>query len=1564
MSRKTQLLIGFILLLGGLTQAQIPLSISIEKNTNGHNAQLACTPGQENYAGSASIGSSTASSNDIDLDTTFLCMNDIVNIVHNGDQMLLGDPDPSTPPGVCYGFYNCLPTISGPTDISTIGSDPCLVPNPIPGGSPEFLVFIEGNNLNGDLTLNNTGDLQTNFNGGNPFLIYLSPLTFDELLDLGGGIFTPNYESNGPCAHSNIDSAFAVVYLNEISVQNIDIGPQSDLGNCSASFDLFGGLPQFDSNETYSVSASLSSDPSVTASINTTPAGHGDEIIISVPQAGVYNVEVTDGKACPLSFTLDMSSCTQTVTLSIDDQVVLENETACFPIVVENFNDIVSFQFVISYDPNVANLAPGAGALINPNPNLGIAQPPTGFLITEGVYSILWFDFMSNPTSIPDGEVLFEVCLTAVGDLGDQTPVDIVGTQALPIEFGQLNGGDDIVSVIVDPGTLEISSPNLNLDITTTDLTCFDLDNGTVSVLASGGNSPYEFVCENLAGTFSDQVTIVDPSIPYQLNNLQPDTFLITATENAGAGPLTVTDTFIIENGPELSIIISIPNFNICFGENGDISATPAVNGTSVPSPYPSNYIIEWSNGADQFELSDVPAGVNYSVTLTDTDLMCSATSTDLLPQAPQIQFNTTTTNATCSGVADGGLQITVSGGTGSTYSIELQDELGNPIANNTGTEIIANNLLEGDYIVIAEDENNCVNSETISVGASTSLQLSISGVPADIECFGDCDASLAVSAQTIGGISNNYTFDWTDVNGLPISSTDLTAQTEVTGLCAGIYNLSLTDDQGCSTNETYEITEPTELIASIDQSLTVNAQCNTGTGGSITVVVGGGTPTYSYDWGALGQTDSIAVNLMQGTYTVTVTDNNNCEVILTEDIIQPTPPLINSVLGSTLECNGDSDGTITADAIATDNPIALYSWSTGNSGISLTTETNLTAGTYTVTVSDTDGCTAVASGEIIEPDSLLIANFDQFPPTCPGDNNGEIAVQVTGGSGSYNYNWSNNNMNAVNFGLSAGDYTVTITDAINNCPEIEGSVTLEDPLSINAIIFDTVAVSCAGAVGIDCDGSATASAEYTDGTINPNFTFNWSSGETTTTANSLCEGLNSLIVFDGVCSDTFAFEIGAPEPLISTVDITDVSCTGFSDGSATAQGIGGTSPYTYTWVGNVISQTLTDLAAGSYEVTIEDDKGCSVTNVAFVGEPSDPLSASIDASTSSQNVSCFGEADGFVSIAATGGNVSQGNLQYIWGQGITAEINSSSAYGLNSGSFEVTVVDNQGCEFPLTFNIGSPDPITFNIPAIDDILCPGGTTTVTVDNATGGNGASNLFYTFSIDGGAPQTLGTSIEVFPGQHIITVTDISDAGCSSDTTFVIEGLTESVLTYPNPVEIELGGSLTVGPSIAAFNNPLNPDSIFWSPSEFLEFGNDPLEPTITPLDNTVYLVEALDINGCYISAELIVEVDKNRNIYIPNIFTPNGDGFNSIFQPIAGVGVKQMNYFRVYDRWGAMLHERLNVDGNDLTFENPTVAWDGKFRGNEVDQGVYVYLAEIEFLDGRVLLYRGDVTLAK
>jgi gliding motility-associated-like protein len=152
-------------------------------------------------------------------------------------------------------------------------------------------------------------------------------------------------------------------------------------------------------------------------------------------------------------------------------------------------------------------------------------------------------------------------------------------------------------------------------------------------------------------------------------------------------------------------------------------------------------------------------------------------------------------------------------------------------------------------------------------------------------------------------------------------------------------------------------------------------------------------------------------------------------------------------------------------------------------------------------------------------------------------------------------------------------------------------------------------------------------------------------------------------------------------------------------------------------------------------------------------------------------------------------------------------------------------------------------------------------------------------------------------------------------------------------------------------------------VYWTPADYLSFEDDPLVPTIEPLDDVEYTILAYDINGCAIESELVIEVDKNRNVYIPNIFTPDGDGINDLFQPYVGLGVSRINYFRIYDRWGEMLHERLLVE-DDLSQINPAIAWDGTFKGRAMNPGVYVYLAEIEFLDGRVLLYRGDISIVK
>lgn len=1556
MLRRTRILLGFLLLTGGLLHAQIPQSISIEKTTPNH-SQLACVPGQENFAGTVSLGTITAASNDIDLDTMFLCVNDTVGLVHNGDQSLVGDPNPATAAGICYGFYTCAPTISGPADLGTIASDPCIVPETAPG--VDFLVILEGNNLNGDITLFNDGTFIDNFNGGNPFLVFWSPVTFDELLDNMDGTFTPEYENGGPCVHTNIDAAVPVVYLSEIQSSNITLG--SGATSCSASFDLEGGLPHFDANETYNISVSLSTDPTITGSVVSAPLGHTETAEVSVPQPGIYDVTVSDGKSCPHTFQIDMSACSDPVLLDVADATTEEGTTVCIPITASNFTDIVSFQFVLEYDPTMFNAA--AISIDNPNPLLGIL-PPAGNANPEGNFNVLWADFSSVGVTIPDGEILFEFCLDAVGVNGDVSPVNIISGPSLPIEFVVIDDmlNTFVTSVSSNGGAATIQSSAYTLNITSTDETCLGLNNGSFATTISNGIAPFDYTIFDESNNIINTTTITDADGAFTLTNLAPGTYTIQVEDQTAN---IISDQVIIVEGVDLDVFISVTPAT-CNGGEGQMVANAVVNSILINNPGPE-YEFEWSTGDVGNTLTGITAGT-YSVTLTNTDLMCSESSTDGLPQTAPILFAVNSiTDASCSGVEDGALDIDISGGTGSIFNIELQDINGNQISTSTGTNITQAGISDGNYLVIAEDSLMCLDTSIVNIGSTISLELNVTAAQ-EINCFGDCNGFINVDANTVGGTSNSYTFNWIPA----VNSTTTATSTAASDLCAGTYTLELEDDLGCSTSAEYVISEPDVLQAAVVDFQ--NETCAVGNDGTITVAVSGGVPDYTYDWGALPQSDSIVTGLSAGTYTVTILDNNNCPIELTQDIVAPTPPVINSFDDVALLCNGDTDGILEVFASAGANPINLYSWSTNNSGINLTTQDNLSAGQYIVTVEDEAGCITVDTAEVTQPDVLQIVDFILTSPLCPGLGNGVIQAQVEGGTEPYFYDWSvgiDGFGASINTGsnITAGDYSVTITD-FNGCPTVDGNTTLEDPPAITATFINLVDVSCFDASGVPYDGQATAVAEYEDGTVPAQlFSFIWSpSNESTfnqlsSTAVALWQGTNTVSVSDGECTEEFTVEIGAPEELTSEITIDDVSCFGLSDGSAIAQGVGGTNPYTYLWEGTTAGATYENLAAGAYPVQITDDNGCITNAIATVQQPLTPLTGSIDLNSSSAEVSCFGETDGYATVIAQGGNVNQGDIQYVWGPGVSASITSSSAFDLAAGTYTVTIVDAEGCEFPLSFDIGSPDPITFNIPDIQPIPCPGETTTVTVDTAFGGNGTSNLSFTFSIDGGSPQTLGTNINVFPGQHIVTVTEVSDAGCESDTTFVLDGPSEIVLEYDSPIEIELGASETITPSILALTNPINPDSVYWTPADYLSFEDDPLVPTIEPLDDVEYTILAYDINGCAIESELVIEVDKNRNVYIPNIFTPDGDGINDLFQPYVGRGVSRINYFRIYDRWGEMLHERLLVE-DDLSQINPAIAWDGTFKGRAMNPGVYVYLAEIEFLDGRVLLYRGDISIVK
>ena len=167
------------------------------------------------------------------------------------------------------------------------------------------------------------------------------------------------------------------------------------------------------------------------------------------------------------------------------------------------------------------------------------------------------------------------------------------------------------------------------------------------------------------------------------------------------------------------------------------------------------------------------------------------------------------------------------------------------------------------------------------------------------------------------------------------------------------------------------------------------------------------------------------------------------------------------------------------------------------------------------------------------------------------------------------------------------------------------------------------------------------------------------------------------------------------------------------------------------------------------------------------------------------------------------------------------------------------------------------------------------------------------------------------------------------------------------------EIHLGDSV----QLSVFSN-LIIDSIIWDYDESLNC-LDCLDPIVSPIDETEYSVTLIDINGCEISDQIVIFVDKTQKVFIPNGFSPDGDGANDYFMIYAGSDVRSIRNFRIFDRWGANLFSRSNFNPND-----PQYGWDGIYNGEVVVSGVYIYYAEIEFVDGRVEVMSGDITVVK
>lgn len=575
-------------------------------------------------------------------------------------------------------------------------------------------------------------------------------------------------------------------------------------------------------------------------------------------------------------------------------------------------------------------------------------------------------------------------------------------------------------------------------------------------------------------------------------------------------------------------------------------------------------------------------------------------------------------TDPKCNGYTDGMILTTISGGEG-PYTV---------VWSNGSTEEDLYGVGAGDYTISVTDSKGSEAENTATVGEPGPVE-AIAAITGDA-----CSVPAEITATPGGGVEP-YMYEWSD------GSTEQTFSAPAPGQ----YCLTVSDANWCAAVACVIVPEPLTL-----ELITLPPVCPLGCDGSVTAVVTGGKAPYTYDW-SNGASTSINPNLLPGVFTVTVTDANGCTIEGTATVEDGTSDLAVSISPDNPDCQGT--GSLTASATGGQEPY-LYVWNTGQIGPTLT---DLDGGTYTVTVTDDNGCKVVETKELIGASDLDVA-AELIDYEC-GDTTGAITVVALAGMPPYSFEWNDGQTGATASGLSPGVvYSVTVTDE-TGCT-ISRSFPVVDP---DGLEFDVVVKNP------DCAGFNSGEATVMlSGTID-DYNVTWSNGSMQDTVGLLGPGDYSVTVYDNEgCGGIGNFTIVAPEPLEVTASVTDALCEE-PVGTATAMVTGGTPPYMIKWSDNQVGAMASGLLPGTYTVLVTDANECEVMALVTIGE-----SAGISCElTKVKAVSESGAMDGEAAVRVTGGT---GPYTYEWSDGQTTE----TATGLAAGTYSVTVTDANGC--------------------------------------------------------------------------------------------------------------------------------------------------------------------------------------------------------------------------------------------------------------------------------------------
>ena len=1056
-------------------------------------------------------------------------------------------------------------------------------------------------------------------------------------------------------------------------------------------------------------------------------------------------------------------------------------------------------------------------------------------------------------------------------------------------------------------------------------------------------------------------------------------TFLVTVTDSKGCKGI---DQVITQEYDSISLAFQPQPLILCSFETSDLDVV--VSGGIGP------FIYTWEtpSGIQTGSPITVTIGGNYSVTVTDSK-GCTATKATTVQKLQVLTVDINPDPATFCAGGSVLLSTTVTGGSGTGYNYNWTT----PGGNQNGMNISAN--LPGAYSVTVTDSEGCSTVKSTNVSQTSGLSVTINPDPATI-CPGD---SVILSVQINGG-NGTYTYQWSGPSGTgtgPVFTANAT----------GLYSITVTDGNGCTGFDDLAVTQSNNISVNITPTNTVICQ-----GSSVLLNANASGSNLIYNWTTPGGplTGNPITASLAGAYEVTVSSGGCTGVASTTVTVQPnisviiTPPSAGICNGGTIDltavavgtnliynwttptgaqtgstitasiagnyvvtvtdqsgCTGSATQVVTVlsglDASINPNPASFcangsvtltaatsvgvspfaYSWSSPAGNGSSNTFLANQVGNYAVTITDSKGCTGSAQIPVTQANNLIVI-FDPIPPGFCAGKTIDLTTKPQGGQSPYSFKWSSplgNSTNAIIQTGTPGNYKVTVTDS-NGCSGLGEVVVEEYPAPI--VNLPLVPGFCPGK-DVQLDVTVTD--------ITPPYTYTWGTptgNQSGPTIKANAQGLYSVTVTNAKsCSAIATVNVSEwPAPVIDIVPDPVLFCKNSSI-TVTATPSGGTSPYSVLWTGPSFNSTGTSVLItkpGVYNLIVTDANTCSA-DYTFPATEQNGLLVSL---TTDPTILCGVQNFNVQSIVSGGTQP----YSYNWNTP-SGNMSTQNVAGTLSGNYSVTVTDNEGCSGEAVISVNNTslsvlvtkkEPVCNPYPSGEINLAFNANTAFPVSiKVNNESPVSNTFNAYDI-----------LKLPSGKYDLTITDAS--GCINNSTVTLNDLPVLNLDLGQDASIYSGETYLINPTANFII-----DSIKWDNKQSLNCDPLCISPVAGPEKTTAYTATAFDAAGCFASDQITINVLEKTSVYVPNTFSPDGNGINDKWVIFTDNTVKQIKTLYIYDRWGESIVQLENFPPNDYDY-----GWNGRFRGKSVESGVYVYYFVVEFENGKTKVFKGDITI--